>query len=248
MVAFRGNVARGSRSFKTGSQPLWQRVAYSLTLFTIWYWNDDQGAKGCSMADGRPTDGDRRSGLESTASIFHRAQGGDSHATNELFGRYLPVLLRWARGRLPAHSRRLQETDDLVQMTLTKALDKVRGFEVRREGAFLAYLRTILLNQVREEIRNTRRRPQTVPLPRDLEAPAALSPLERAVGAEGIEHYETALASLPAEQAEAVFLKVEMGFTNAEIAEALGKPSPNAARMLVARSLVRIAEAISREQ
>jgi DNA-directed RNA polymerase specialized sigma24 family protein len=39
-------------------------------------------------------------------------------------------------------------------------------------------------------------------------------------------------------------MRVEMGFTYAEIAEALGGPSANAARMLVTRALVRMAEAM----
>jgi DNA-directed RNA polymerase specialized sigma24 family protein len=35
-----------------------------------------------------------------------------------------------------------------------------------------------------------------------------------------------------------VILRLEFGYSHAEIAEALGKPSPDAARMVVARALV----------
>ena len=41
---------------------------------------------------------------------------------------------------------------------------------------------------------------------------------------------------------EAVILRVEFGYSHEEIAEAIGSPSANAARMTVARALVRLAE------
>lgn len=68
------------------------------------------------------------------------------------------------------------------------------------------------------------------------------SPLERAIGAEALESYEAALNRLPAVQHEAVVLRMEMEHTYPEVAEALDLPSANAARMLVARALVKLAE------
>jgi RNA polymerase sigma-70 factor (ECF subfamily) len=61
---------------------------------------------------------------------------------------------------------------------------------------------------------------------------------------EVLDAYEAALATLPALQQEAVVMRIEMGFTHREVAEALELPSANAARMMVARALVRIAEAM----
>ena len=80
------------------------------------------------------------SALESTASLIQRAKKGDGQAREQLAARYLPLLQRWAHGRLPAKARRLQETNDLVQVTLMRALDRLDFFESTREGAFLAYL------------------------------------------------------------------------------------------------------------
>jgi RNA polymerase sigma-70 factor (ECF subfamily) len=40
-------------------------------------------------------------------------------------------------------------------------------------------------------------------------------------------------------------LRVEMGFTYPEIAQAIGAPSANAARMTVVRALARLAEAMN---
>ncbi len=181
--------------------------------------------------------------LESTAELLALVRSGDSEARERLFARTLPVLQRWAHGRLPAGARGTAETDDLVQVTLLRALNRVEEFEPRREGAFLAYLRSILLNCVRDEIRRTVRAP----------APEALSPemeerlpsrVEEAAGRDTVAAYEAALGTLPAEHQEAVILRVEFGFSYPEIAAALGKPSAGAARMAVSRALVRLAEAM----
>ncbi|MGH6693409.1 MAG: RNA polymerase sigma factor, partial [Gammaproteobacteria bacterium] len=78
-------------------------------------------------------------------------------------------------------------------------------------------------------------------VPEDLPLDAP-SPLQQAIGREAFEAYEAALDRLPSRQQEAVVLRIEMGFTHQEVAEALELPSANAARMLVARALVGLAE------
>ena len=181
--------------------------------------------------------------LDSTAALIERIRGGDTSARETLYARYLPVLQRWARGRLPSKARDLVDTDDLVQLTLVRTLNHVEEFEVRREGAFLAYLRTILLNMVRDQVRRAARRGLHETLEDDA-GEALPSELERAIGREKLERYEAALAALPEEKREAVILRVEFGFPYERIAEALGRPSANAARMTVVRSLVDLAKAI----
>jgi len=173
--------------------------------------------------------------------LLQSVRDGDAAARERLAARYLPMLRRWARGRLPQGAREMLDTDDLVQITLLRALEKVEEFEPRREGAFLAYLRRIVLNSVRDEIRRVARRPGRTPLVEELPADGP-SLLERAIGREAVEAYEAALATLPEEQQEAVVLRIEFGFTYPEIAEALCRPSANAARMMVSRALVRLAE------
>jgi RNA polymerase sigma-70 factor (ECF subfamily) len=179
--------------------------------------------------------------LESTASLLVRVRGGDAAARDRLVERFLPALQRWARGRLPVRARGLFDTDDIVQITLLRALDRVQDFEPRHQGAFLAYLRQILLNQVRDQVRSAGRRPVEDSLPVAHPDPGA-SPLEEAIGAETLANYEAALAQLTPEQQEAVLLRIEFGMSYPVIAEALGSPSANAARMLVWRGLVRLAE------
>ena len=181
--------------------------------------------------------------LESTASLLERVKACDTEARERLVRRYLPALQRWARGRLPAGRRDLADTDDLVQVTLLRALDKVQGFEHRGAGSFMAYLRRTLKNEILDQIRRAARRPRMDEVDERL-TEIAPSPLEQAIGRESLEAYEAALEQLPDPHQEAVVLRIEMGWTYPAIAEALGSPTPNAARMTVARALARIAEAM----
>jgi len=181
--------------------------------------------------------------LETTFDLLARVRQGDERARERLLARMLPPLRAWAHQRLPRRARDLAETDDLVQVTLIRVLSRLEGFEPRGEGALLAYLRQILLNLVRDELRRTVRREPREPL-RDDHADPGVSELERQVGRETLERYETALQRLGEEQRQAVVLKVEMGYSNAEIAEALGRPSADAARVFTARAIAQLAEAM----
>ena len=175
-----------------------------------------------------------------TTQLLQAARSGDGEARDRLFSRFLPRLTSWAHHRLPCGARGLADTDDLVQVTLVRALNRLAEFEPRREGAFLAYLRTILLNVVREEIRRSRPLAGRQELSDGLVAPTRPQ-LEQVIGAEAVERYERALAELAGSAREAVIMRLEFGYSHAEIAEAIGSPTANAARMVVARALAELA-------
>lgn len=179
--------------------------------------------------------------LESTAVLLASVRQGDRGARDRLVARYLPILARVAHGRLPRSARGLVDTDDLVLITLERALSHVATFEPRREGAFLAFLRRILTNRIRDEIRRSSRRPQAVEL-NEQHSAFGPSPLEELIGAEALERYEEALRTLPDEQQEAVLMRLEMGLSYKQIAEALGSDSPNAVRMSIQRALTCLAK------
>jgi RNA polymerase sigma-70 factor (ECF subfamily) len=191
-----------------------------------------------------PDHDDAKVGLESTTTLLARAKGGDSAARDRLLERFRAPLLRWAHGRLPRRAAPLVDTDDLVQIALLKSLDHMKAFESRREGGFMAYLRKILMNQIRDEARRATRQPAREDLAEDLPDPAP-SPLEETVGSEALARYEAALARLPEDDQEAVMLRIEMGLSYPELAEAIGSPSPNAARMKVVRAVARLGEALA---
>lgn len=182
---------------------------------------------------------------ESTFHLIERARAGDQAAVERLFARHLKPLQRWARGRLPKWARDLAETDDLVQETLLQTFRRIEDFEPRRVGALQAYLRQAVLNRIRNELRRRGRQPEATDLD-DVEVDDAESPLERAIGREAVERYERALQRLREEEREAIIAKVEMGYTNEELAEVLGKPTSEAARKTAHRALVRLAEEMER--
>ncbi|HET9327476.1 MAG TPA: sigma-70 family RNA polymerase sigma factor [Candidatus Eisenbacteria bacterium] len=180
---------------------------------------------------------------ETTAVLIAKARSGDTPAGQRLLARLLPALRRWARHRFPARLRDARDTDDLVQDVLLRAFRRIDSFENRGEGAFLAYLRQILLNAVKDEARRADRAPRALPLDDNL-PDLAPSAVERAIGADQLRRFEDALATLPEEQQQAVILRVEFGYTHAQIAEALGKPSMDAARVMVSRALAELARRI----
>jgi len=179
--------------------------------------------------------------LESTHDLVARIRAGDDRARDRLIGRYLGPLTRWAHGRLPHAARDLNETSDLVQSTLMRAFQNLPSFEVQGEGAFFGYLRQVTTNILRDELRRMGRRPLHGELPLELAEPGP-EPIEQLVTVETLAAYERALQDLDDEQREAVILRIELGLPHEEIATAIGAPSPNAARMKVARALVRLAE------
>ena len=98
------------------------------------------------------------------------------------------------------------------------------------------YLRQALVNRIRDEIRRVNRRPAATNLDSAIEDDAP-SPRERAIGRKAVvERYELALARLKPEDREAIIGRIELGLTHGAVAEALGKPSANAARMAVERA------------
>jgi RNA polymerase sigma factor (sigma-70 family) len=183
--------------------------------------------------------------LDSTFHLIERARGGDQAALERLFARHLKPLQRWARGRLPKWARDLADTDDLVQDTLVQTFKRIEHFEPRRVGALQAYLREAVLNRIRNELRRKRRQPLATDFD-DVEVESVESPLEHAIGREAVERYEAALQRLTADEREAIIARVEMGYSYEELAKALGKPTPDAARKAARRALVRLAEEMKR--
>jgi RNA polymerase sigma-70 factor (ECF subfamily) len=181
---------------------------------------------------------------EASAELLGRVRAGDRRALDALVARYVPRLRRWVSGRVPSWARDAADTEDLVQDTLLDSLRRLDRFDYRTEGALQAYFRQAVLNRVRSQFRRAGRRPQAQPLDEDLRADGA-SPLEAVIGRETVDRYERALAALAGPDREMVIARIEMGYTNDELAAIFGKPSRDAARVAVARALVRLAEAMS---
>lgn len=183
---------------------------------------------------------------DATIHLLERARAGDEAALEKLFARYLKPLRRWASGRLPKWARDMADTQDLVQETLLQTFKRIEGFEARGEGALQAYLRQALMNRIRDELRRFDRR--GAPAALDTQAPdRGPSPLEAAIGQQATERYERALARLRDGDREAIIARVELGCSYEEMAAALGKPSPEAARKAAQRAVVRLVAEMQRD-
>ena len=182
----------------------------------------------------------------STIDLLSRYKSGDRKALDYLFARYVPSLKRWASNRLPQWARDNADTEDLVQETLVQTFSRIESFEPQGQGALHGYMRTALLNRIRDEIRRAGRRPDRKELEPEL-GDRQPSPLEEAIGNEALARYERALGRLRPEEQDVIIGRVELGFSNEELATALGKPTPDAARKAAQRALVRLAEEMSRE-
>jgi len=188
------------------------------------------------QGEGTSPAGNRPEGMTSTIDLLDRFKQGDEDAVNELVERSLPPLKRWARGRLPQWARSLAETQDLVQNAVVRALPHLKTFEAKHPGALQAYLRQAVNNHIRDEIRKVKARPVATPLS-DEQPDEGPSPLERAIGRQGLERYEAALQQLRPLDREAIIARVELQQSYEEIAIALDKPTADAARMVVVRAM-----------
>jgi RNA polymerase sigma factor (sigma-70 family) len=182
---------------------------------------------------------------DSSVDLLLKAQSGDEDALNQLLARYLPRLQRWARGRLPSGVRTMLETGDLVQDAVINVLRHLDTFEIRTDGALLAYLRRAVNNRITDLYRRAGRREARGEMPDEIVA-AGTSPLEAAIGTEALQNYERALASLNDGERQAIVLRVEFGLNYEEMAAQLGKPSADAARMAVTRAISRLAAEMRR--
>jgi RNA polymerase sigma factor (sigma-70 family) len=173
-----------------------------------------------------------------------RFQSGDEKALERLWARYLPRLKRWAHGRLPAATRGVTTTDDLVQDAFVRSVARLRTLKPQGPHSLFAYFRTIMLNQIRDYARQGVRRPRQEELLPEEHVDREPSPLEQVLGQEVLTRYENALGSLSEEDQELVLAFVELRCSDKELAELFEKPSVDAARMARGRALARLARAM----
>src|SRR6266849_2460672 len=107
---------------------------------------------------------------DSSVDLLLKAQSGDEDALNRLLARYLPRLQRWASGRLPSAVRTMLDTGDLVQDAVINALRHLDTFEIRTEGALLAYLRRAVYNRITDLYRRAARRQARGEMPKEIVA------------------------------------------------------------------------------
>lgn len=172
--------------------------------------------------------------LHTTAWLLDRIRVGDLQARSDLVARVEPLLRRFARGRLPVRLRSQEDTADLVQLTWLKVLGKLETIDVREPGAFFAYLRTVLINALRESLRRDARSP--------IEDGHDVGLIASDVDVNDWLTWEQSLASLSPEHRGLVLMRFEFGMSFIEMAAELGE-SHDGVRMKVNRAIARMAGA-----
>lgn len=177
-----------------------------------------------------------------TLRLFERFREGDGEALGTLIGRLLPSLNRWARGRLPGWARHGNDTADLVQDAVLKALPRLDRFEPRRRKALRAYLQTSVKNRIRDEIRRASVRDAGA---EHIAAPVSTpSPFDVLAEGQQRERYLEGLERLSPPDRELIVARVELGWSYEQIAFVTGRHSADAARMAIKRAIQRLAEAM----
>ncbi len=178
--------------------------------------------------------------------LVQRIRQGERGAWNELYQRYHDQLLLAVRMRLGPGLRRFLSSEDIFQSVALEAFRALGGFEYRGEGSLERYLRTLVVNKIRDRADTfaAEKRAGGVTLDADLAASLAApgasleGPTYR--DAERYERLERALNALSAEQRELIVLRKLEGLSSQEVAARLGL-GDDAARKAFSRAMARLA-------
>ena len=175
---------------------------------------------------------------DSTVSVLKRAQQGDRSAALILIERAAPAVRRWARGRIPQSARNDADTEDVVQDAVLRTLKGVEKFQHHTVGGLQAYLRTSVMNRIRDLIRASGRRGISESLGDEVHD-SLPSPLEALIVREKLDRFLEALQTLKPADRQVIIWRLELGYSVDEIASRLGK-SKAAAGMTVTRAMQRL--------
>jgi RNA polymerase sigma-70 factor, ECF subfamily len=169
------------------------------------------------------------------AAAVRAARSGDEAAFRLLYREVQPGLLRYLRGLVG------DDAEDIASEAWLQIARDIRSF--RDEGAgFRGWAVTIARHRALDHVRRGQRRPVaggSVDLLADL--PDGQDTAESAIRIEATNATIAFIATLPAEQAEAVLLRVVVGLDASAAAKVMGK-RPGAVRTAVWRGLKTLTE------
>ncbi len=181
------------------------------------------------------------------------ARQGDAAAIGCLLEQHRERLRGIAQERLPDHLHAKLSASDVVQQTYLDIHQRFPAFKGESRPSFIAWLRTSLLNHLRDEVRRFRsRRRQSqreVPIEFDSDAPQALhdlmTPSRDAAVREEQEQLWQAIQSLSDPHRQVILLRHQQGLSFASIGERLGV-TENAARKQWVRAVTTLQSALKR--
>jgi RNA polymerase sigma-70 factor, ECF subfamily len=165
------------------------------------------------------------------AGAVGRAQDGDPEAFRALYRDTQPRLLRYL------HTLVGDDAEDIASETWLQVTRDLAGFSGDYDG-FRGWVTTIARHRALDHLRYHARRPPALPVPaEDLATrPATDDTADAALQALSTGAALALIATLPADQAEAVLLRAVLGLDAATAAKVLGK-RPGAVRTAAYRGL-----------
>ena len=165
--------------------------------------------------------------------VLDEARRGDKEALGALFRSLQPQLLRYLRGRLP------DAAEDLAAHTWLDASRNLQRFSGGPED-FRRWLFTIARRRTQDELRRRARRPEVL-----TDALPEVAVVDELRAPDELAQALALVRRLPADQAEAVLLRVAAGMDVSEVAEIMGR-SEGSVRVLVHRGLHRLRDLVGR--
>lgn len=178
----------------------------------------------------------------STLLIVERARRGDEEAAGQLLERALPLVRRWAHGRLPPRVQPDANTEDVVQDAAIKVFRHLPRFTHEHARSLRTYLWRAVVNRIRDLTRSSQRQPARTEMPLNLGARQP-SPLELAMREEQHDRFLNALRTLSATDRQLLIFRAELGYSAAEIGNHLGI-SATAAGMRLTRAFKKLQAAL----
>ncbi len=190
--------------------------------------------------------GETASTSSSESRLLEQVRRGSRGAAEALFERYGSWLRRWTRGRLPQRVRGSLDTSDLVQEALRYMFTRLDWFESKRASSLRAYLRRVIENRIRDELRRmTRRRHAIAPEQPVRMSDAGAPQLRRLVDDEAWRRYVDGLQRLSSRDRRLIAGRVEFGYNYRQLALVERMPSADAARMALRRALIRLGDVMA---
>jgi RNA polymerase sigma-70 factor (ECF subfamily) len=178
--------------------------------------------------------------------LITRCRAGERDAWNELYRRYHDQLLFAVRARLGGKLRACLQSEDVFQSVALDALTALQRFEYRGPGSLERFLRTMVVNKIRDraDTFGAQKRSGAVPLS-EVAPPAAqdTSAQVEYFECETYDRLERALADLPDDAREVVLMRKVDGYSSKEVAEATGR-SDAAVRKVYSRAIAQLALAM----
>lgn len=188
---------------------------------------------------------------EQTRILLQGAREGSPTARSALFDLHRERLAAGLRRRFDIDHHDLE---DLIQETLARAFRNLDRFEYRGQGSFLAWLFSTATFEWKRTLRyrraDRRDAARRTPLPEEsARAPADddPSPSKLAAGREFELRLYELMEGLPEAERRAIELRRLLQLSFEEIREELGLPSEGAARALLSRAEVRLADLLGRD-